>query len=542
MPIPNVIKSATTLSNGSIKRNNFLIGVDNTYGYGPTDNGVVIPAVDVTSTRTFFWNGISTPPGGYVIYIQKASGGPSIISISGDTALINAARQNGGTNINTVNDALVFFSGQTNYLVTNLDYPSIVTSGLTVLLDGGFVPSYSRTGSTWNDISGNNNNGTLINAPTFSSIGGGSFLLNGTTQSANLSSLNLLQNFTIETWVRQNVLSGFGIFGQGTTATNNGLHVLYLSNTSIRFGMFSNDTDFTVSTTTGVWYHLAITYLNSSPFTKALYINGVAQSGVAQQTQASYTGSGTFRLGATYSSGGNFGNGYFAGLKAYNRILTPTEILQNYNAQVSRYSLVLYWDIANSNSYPGTGTTITDLSGNGVTGTLTGGVSYNTNNGGVLTTNGTTGYITSSALNLASTNYTVIGASRYNGATRGRMINATSNNWLLGQWGNSTTNYYAEGWITNSGGSGGSDTTWRIFAGTGNIAGDSYNFYVNGTLNTGPSNGGSQGPNGITIGRYALGNSEYSTGDFSFLLVYNTVLSATEIANITNSFRGRFGI
>jgi hypothetical protein len=70
-----------------------------------------------------------------------------------------------------------------------------------------------------------------------------------------------------------------------------------------------------------------------------MYLNGVALSGVQQQAQAAYTGTGTFRLGATYGSAGNYGNGYFASTKMYNRILSATEILQNYNTQKSRFGL-----------------------------------------------------------------------------------------------------------------------------------------------------------------------------------------------------------
>jgi len=210
--------------------------------------------------------------------------------------------------------------------------------------------------------------------------------------------------------------------------------------------------------------------------------------------------------------------------------------------------LVLAWDIADRNSYPGTGTTVFDMSGNGNNGTITGGVTYNAATvSGVLTTNGTTGYISSATPNLAATSYTVIGAARYNGATRQRMINSTANNWLLGHWGGAGTpgvaNYYAEGWITSAVSSqGGSDTTWRIYAGTGNIAGDSYAFYINNTLNAGPNTNGSAGPNGITIGRYAPGNNEYSTGDFSFVLVYNRILTTDEIAQNYNAQKSRFGL
>lgn len=215
-----------------------------------------------------------------------------------------------------------------------------VSNGLIAYLDAGRKDSYSGSGTTLYDITSNSNNFTLNNAPTYSaSTGGGSFLFNGTNQTATLPSLNLQQDFTLMCWVNQNVLNGFAMFGQGTTSNNLGLHMWYINDTTIRFGMYANDTDFTVSTSAGVWYHIVFTYSNTSPYTKSCYINGVAQSGTIAQTQSAYAGSGIFRLGATYSSGGNYGNGYFAGVSVYNRILSASEIAINFNALRSRYGV-----------------------------------------------------------------------------------------------------------------------------------------------------------------------------------------------------------
>ena len=217
----------------------------------------------------------------------------------------------------------------------------VVDSSLQLWLDSGQTSSYPGTGTTWTDLSGNSRNGTLTNSPTFSStVGGGTFLFNGTNQTATIVSLNLQQNFTLEAWVNQSVLNGFAIFGQGTIGyVNQGLHIWYISNTSIRFGMYSNDTDFTVATSTGTWYHMIFTYNHSSPYTKGFYLNAVAQSGTPAQAQSAYAGSGTFRLGAIYSTAGSYGNGYFEGVKMYNRILTADEIATNFNALRGRYGI-----------------------------------------------------------------------------------------------------------------------------------------------------------------------------------------------------------
>ena len=323
--MPNVIASGTTVSNGTLKRNNFLIGVNTSVIYGPTSS-------------TGFWNGVVPPTSGYTVYAQKTVNGPSIRTASNNNELITIAKQYGGTNINTIYDALNYFNGQSNNLVTNIDYPNIVTSGLTLIIDSGYLPSYPTTATTWYDLSGNVNDGTLVNNPTFSSSNNGYFTFNGTTQAATLTSLNLQQNFTLDGWFNPSVLNGFVMFGQGTTSANQGLHIWYTTNTNIRFGMYANDTDFTVSTSTGNWYNIVCTYNNSSPYTKQLYLNGVEQTGSIVGA-AAYAGSGTFRLGATYSSSGQYGNGSYAGMKMYNRILSATEVLQNYNATKTRFGL-----------------------------------------------------------------------------------------------------------------------------------------------------------------------------------------------------------
>jgi hypothetical protein len=235
--------------------------------------------------------------------------------------------------------------------------------------------------------------------------------------------------------------------------------------------------------------------------------------------------------------------------RVYNRALTADEILQNYQAEQYRFEtpagpvtngLLLYWDAGNLDSYPGTGTTIYDLSGNGNNGNLVNGVGYNQTNGGVLTFDGVDDLLYYSSLNLSSTNYTVMGAARYSGTTRGRMITSTNNNWLIGHWNNSTENYYAEGWVSPVQ-YGANDTNWRIYAALGDVGTDSYTSYVNNSLSVGPNNGGSAGPNGISVGAQGYG-AEYSTGQFSFVLVYNRVLTTAEMTQNYNYFKGRFGL
>lgn len=207
-----------------------------------------------------------------------------------------------------------------------------------------------------------------------------------------------------------------------------------------------------------------------------------------------------------------------------------------YNTEIPNEGLLLYVDAANKRSYPGSGTTWYDLSGNSRNGTLTGSPTWSSNNGGIFQFNGSN-YIQFNNINLATSQYSVIGAARYSGGTRGRMITSISNNWLLGHWGTTTENHYAEGWVTSSS-SGANDTNWRILAATGDIVGDVWNMYVNGT-NTFTNSNGSAGPNGLQVPQ---AGGEQSIGECAFILVYDRPLFAVEMQQIFRTFRGRFSI
>lgn len=188
------------------------------------------------------------------------------------------------------------------------------------------------------------------------------------------------------------------------------------------------------------------------------------------------------------------------------------------------------------------GVTVNDISGNGYNFTMVNKPTYSSVNGGVLTTNGSSSYLFNSALNLSSGASTVFGAARYVTVGDGRMINGYNNNWLMGHWRNTTLNYYSAGWVTATG-NGPGDTNWRTYAAvcdTVNTSG--YALYANGQNVIGPATGGTQGPNGICIGRYNQSASEYANGQFGFLAVYNRQLTAEEIAQNHNAIKGRYSL
>lgn len=190
-------------------------------------------------------------------------------------------------------------------------------------------------------------------------------------------------------------------------------------------------------------------------------------------------------------------------------------------------------------SYSGSGTTVTNLVAGGTNGSLVNGPTYSAVNGGVFVLDGTNDYI-DIPINLSSGSYTVMGASRYTTVTNARTFSAKNNNWLMGHWNNTTLNYYAEGWVSGIG-AGPGDTNWRMYAATGNTSADTYSLYVNGSKIVGPSNAGSQGPNGLAIGSYA-GSSEFSASHIGVTLLYNIVLTDAQILQNYNVFKTRYGL
>lgn len=202
--------------------------------------------------------------------------------------------------------------------------------------------------------------------------------------------------------------------------------------------------------------------------------------------------------------------------------------------------LVLCLDAGNPKSYPGSGATWFDISGQNNHMTLTGSPSLVSNNGGVLSFNGSTQYGTLSGLNYSTTSFTIMAGTRYSGATRNRVISSVANNWLLGHWQSRCDAYFAEGWI-NQGGTV-NDTNWRIYSATENYSGDQRSFYINNTAVAINSTGGSAGFNGLSVARSGVYTAEISTCEVSFVHVYNRILSASEMEQNFNALRSRYGI
>jgi hypothetical protein len=306
----NLIGSGTTNTYSSLRRNNFSIAVD---------SNILIPPSETSN----LWFAIDPPTNGYTVYAQKVSQGPSIRVAQNDSDFILISQQYAqNKNILTVNEGLSYFDGQSQFMVTNIAYPSISTSGLTVFLDAGYTPSYCRTGANWNDLSGTNSSAILFNSPAFSLSSGGVFVFNGTNNFAS-GSFSSLSTFTFGAWV--NV--GSVVNNSGILSSTNSVGLQILNNGFQFFNAPASGTTISINT----WYYVVGT---QDATTQRLYINGSLVSSANTTTSVS----GTYYVGKRYDD--VYFNGTVGCIQIYNRALTPAEVSNNYSVQYGRYSTV----------------------------------------------------------------------------------------------------------------------------------------------------------------------------------------------------------
>jgi hypothetical protein len=210
-----------------------------------------------------------------------------------------------------------------------------VTDGLVLHLDAGNPASYPGSGTTWFDLSGNGNNGTLSTTYTHNSAEG--FLKFSGSGVATVSSL-LLSNVTWELFYRSNSTDTFSQFGRildfGDTTISIGSYNTY----QLRMWTDASGSRSTESALNGVgqdnkWHHLIYSYDGS---TTAFYFNSVYQNGYAKSGALNGGSSANLTIG---NGDGNLFNGDIAVVRVYNKALTASEIQQNFNALRGRFGI-----------------------------------------------------------------------------------------------------------------------------------------------------------------------------------------------------------
>jgi hypothetical protein len=230
--------------------------------------------------------------------------------------------------------------------------PNVVTDGLVLWLDAANTKSYVSGSTTWNDISRGGNNGTLTNGPTFNTGSGGSIVFDGTDDRVSqTTAINAGDNFTVGAWVyptamgvtRRAVIGNSynystrrgWFFCVGGGGVSNAFFLSIGSDNAYKIAPAN-----TLSTNTWVYITAACQNGGSSI---DLYKNGILISG----SSASLLTSGNisydinqFNIGLRLVGGtADPYTGNIAQVSIYNRALTASEVLQNYNSLKSRFNL-----------------------------------------------------------------------------------------------------------------------------------------------------------------------------------------------------------
>ena len=227
---------------------------------------------------------------------------------------------------------------------------SIVTSDLFLHVDAGNDASYSGSGTTWTDLSGNGNNITLSSSGISydSSDGDGSIVFDGTDGkgSSSLSIDNIDDDGgSLELWCKITDTSGYRHIA-GWRGGNCSFYLLLLFNDgrveARADGSGSNvdivTSDYGTSFWANNWSHIVFT-LNRSDNKTRFYLNGslVATSSSTVGAMGSNT---SFELMKTAALSSATAAGKLSQVRVYKgKALSLSEVVQNYDHSKSRYGL-----------------------------------------------------------------------------------------------------------------------------------------------------------------------------------------------------------
>jgi hypothetical protein len=208
------------------------------------------------------------------------------------------------------------------------------------------VSASSLSGNTWSDLSGNNNNMTLINGPYYSNVGGGSVYFDGSNDRAEATdsaSLSITSSLTIIAWIYPTAATNScGFIVKGNYNVYDWDYMFYISANSTALVGYKKNSSGTAQAVGGYnpaggminkWNHVA--FVISGGTAAALYHN-TTQGATATFTSGIRDSSVPLTIGHGYN---NLFPGYIGSVKIYNFGFTSTEITADYNATKSKYGL-----------------------------------------------------------------------------------------------------------------------------------------------------------------------------------------------------------
>jgi hypothetical protein len=228
---------------------------------------------------------------------------------------------------------------------------NITTNGLSLYWDAANPRSFISGSTLLYDLTNNNNTGILTNGPVYSGTSAGGIVFDGSNDLVYLPYvLNTSTNFTIEVVAKcNNMISDLSpqnrqTIWSFTSGTSQGYQLLDLEIWNDGITSFNGNNNLFTTTLTGNFSPLGTNNISVYTLSKlgtnqTWYINSTVRASVTQ----TYTGTSQyFKLGSRGSGATGTGqqwNGIIYSVKIYNRNLTSTEILKNYNSIRARFNL-----------------------------------------------------------------------------------------------------------------------------------------------------------------------------------------------------------
>ena len=217
-----------------------------------------------------------------------------------------------------------------------------VTDGLVLYLDAANSKSIVSGSTTWNDLSRGGNNGTLVNGPTFSSASGGAIVLDGSNDYVGTNNIQTTSNFTYDfifdtsnltnNTVNALVKGTAAYGGENVVFHLTGGNAIRVTSTIVDFNTYVYFDNYNWYTNRGL-HHYTITIEYTTTTTFKLYVDGVLKDTKSSSNYNNYLPAFN---SISYASGVSYSAYLF---RLYNRTLSATEVLQNYNATKARFGL-----------------------------------------------------------------------------------------------------------------------------------------------------------------------------------------------------------
>jgi hypothetical protein len=221
-------------------------------------------------------------------------------------------------------------------------------NGLVLCLDAGNTKSYPGSGTTWTDLSGRGNTGTLVNGPTYSSANGGSIVFDGSNDYVLVnSSASIPYGSTARTvsiWFYTNTTTwandANNLFFYGSNVNGNAFGIdfsTYPSMEVFTWGGAGRDLTFSTTYSQVGWKNITVTYNGST--TILIYENGTFTQTLTLTSACNTTSSDVYIGAVNPSILTAYYDGRIANTKIYNRALSAAEVSQNFNALRGRYGI-----------------------------------------------------------------------------------------------------------------------------------------------------------------------------------------------------------